>query len=45
VRKSPKEFAGTYLVQVGSVTLPSPVTTGTDLPVGTSSREMEDPVL
>ena len=34
-----------YLDQVGSVTLPRPLTTGVDFPVGTSSREMVLPVL
>ena len=34
-----------YRDQVGSVTLPRPLTTGIDLPVGTSNREMVLPVL
>jgi hypothetical protein len=34
-----------YLDQLGSVTLPRPLTTGVDFPVGTSNREMVLPVL
>ena len=37
--------AAPYLDQVGSVTLPRPLMTGTDFPVGTSSREIVLPVL